>query len=87
MFRCPECRTRRANWHLFTKHIEEAQHKVCTCGGYHYPHRPGSPYCTRNAWSEYREAQRRDVDDDTLKDIVVHTAFETRGRVGIDPPF
>jgi hypothetical protein len=41
----------------------------------------------RNVWSEYREALRQGVDDETLKDIAVHIAFETKGRVDVDPPF
>lgn len=87
MFRCPECRTRRADWHLFRKHVQEAEHEVCVCGGYHYAHRPGSPYCVRNPWSEYREAERQGASPEILKDIVAHIGFEKRHKCGKEPPF
>ena len=67
--------------------MQEAGHKLCTCGGYHYAHRPGSPYCIRNPWSEYREAVRRDVEPEIVKEIAAHTAFETPHKKSIDPPF
>jgi hypothetical protein len=87
MFRCPDCRTRRADYHLFTRHTQQTQHRHCLCGGYHYKHRPGSPYCIRNPWSEYREAVRQGADEDVLADIAVHVGFENPTPGGSEPPF
>lgn len=36
---------------LIQRHIQATGHRVCVCGGYHYPHRPGSPCCVANPLS------------------------------------
>ena len=44
--RCPVCRTRRASFTSLLAHQRAAHHdQPCRCGGYHHPHRPGSPLC------------------------------------------
>ena len=59
MPRCLVCRTRRASYKSLIKHIQDSGHiKPCTCGGYHYPHRPKSPYCYLNSLSSVRAAVR-----------------------------
>lgn len=65
-FRCPECRTRRKDPALFTKHLQDTGHRLCICGGYHYAHRPGSPYCVKNPTSALHEASRHGADDADL---------------------
>lgn len=65
-FRCPECRTRRRDFGLFTRHIAASGHRVCQCGGYHYSHRPGSPYCEENPLSIMLLAARAGEPDESL---------------------
>lgn len=66
MFRCPECRTRRKDWGLFAQHLQTSGHALCRCGGYHYAHRPGSPYCTQNPVSALLVADRQGVGGEDL---------------------
>ena len=88
MYRCPQCRTRRKDHGLFTQHLRESGHRLCICGGYHYAHRPGSPYCEQNPWSELRDAIRRDYSDEALMDIAADLAWENKGKPGgVEPPF
>ena len=63
MLRCPECRSRRTTFKAMQLHIKASGHKLCGCGGYHYPHRPGSPYCEKNPDSERLRAIRGGADD------------------------
>lgn len=58
LFRCPECRTRRKDFKLFTQHLKTTGHALCRCGGYHYSHRPGSPFCETNPLAALRMADR-----------------------------
>ena len=81
LFRCPACRTRRRDWSLFTRHIEATGHRLCNCGGYHYAHRPGSPFCESNPRSDVLLASRQGVPDDELLDIQADVAFSRPGRV------
>lgn len=81
MMRCPECRTRRKSFDLFTKHLRETGHKVCDCGGYPWVHRPGSPYCVRNPMSAVLLAIRADnCTDDELREIEIDCAVHHPGR-------
>lgn len=41
----PLCRVRR---------LEKPNQRACGCGGYHYPHRSGSPLCDKNPASSER---------------------------------
>jgi hypothetical protein len=74
--RCNECRTRRATFTALLLH--RAAHKECRpcdCGGYHFSHRPGSPYCYKNPTAEVRHALRRGEDDEVILDILIDIAF------------
>ena len=81
ILRCPECRTRRKSFDLFTRHLRETGHRVCWCGGYSFAHRPGSPYCEQNAMSAVRIAARQEwITADELLEIAVDCAWEKAGR-------
>lgn len=67
--RCPECRTRRKDYKLFTQHLRSSGHKLCTCGGYHYAHRKGSPFCYGNPLAVVHHASRQGASDDVLMEI------------------
>lgn len=44
-YRCPICRTRRKDFLLYSRHLEESGHgvdKLCRCNAHKYPHRAGS---------------------------------------------
>lgn len=58
MTRCPECRTRRATYAAMQDHIRASEHRVCTCEGYHYAHRPGSPCCEHHRDASVHRAIR-----------------------------
>lgn len=64
--RCPACRTRRKDHALFTRHLRESGHRLCRCGGYHYSHRPGSPYCEENPLSIILIADRQGEPEESL---------------------
>lgn len=88
MYRCPACRTRRSSYKLFTQHLRATGHKVCTCGGYHYAHRPGSPCCEQNPSCDLHQALRRGDKQDVLMEIMAHIAWETKGKIaGHECPF
>jgi hypothetical protein len=55
LFRCPECRTRRRDWHLMKAHQAKHEHHFCFCSGYHFKHRKGSPRCHHNPLSPILE--------------------------------
>jgi len=63
------------------KHINVAQHKVCNCGGYHFPHRQGSACCEQNASGVYRQASRAGACDDTLMEIAADLAINGKCKV------
>ena len=80
MLRCPECRSRRTTYKAMQEHIKAAGHKLCQCGGYHYPHRPGSPFCEHNPRSAYYHALRASEPDEVLLEILVDMALNLPGR-------
>lgn len=80
MFRCPGCRTRRATWGGLHRHIEASGCEVCRCGGYHYPHRPGSPCCKLNPNSAVHDAMRSGATDEDLWEIQLDTVWHGAGR-------
>ncbi len=87
LFRCPECRTRRRDYGLFTQHLKTTGHALCTCGGYHYAHRKGSPLCTANPMSDVLLASRYGVPDSELIDIAAWCAFTKPGKAATACPF
>jgi hypothetical protein len=87
LFRCPECRTRRRSYGLFTQHLRETGHRLCRCGGYHYEHRPGSPFCERNPMSAALLASRYGASDEEVTDIALEIVLSTRGRPALRCPF
>lgn len=80
MLRCPECRSRRTTYQAMQRHVKATGHKLCTCGGYHYAHRPGSPFCESNPRSAYYLALRADEPDEVLLEILVDMAWSLPGR-------
>lgn len=81
LFRCPACRTRRKDYGLFTKHLQTTGHRLCKCGGYHYSHRPGSPFCEHNPMSDVLLASRQGTPDHELEDIAMWCAWNKPGRM------
>jgi hypothetical protein len=79
LFRCPDCRTRRKDYGLFTKHIKSTGHTLCRCGGYHYQHRPGSKLCERNPLSDVHLAARTGATDEELDEIQMHCLWNKPG--------
>lgn len=71
-WRCPECRTRRSTLPLLRAHVAASGHKLCNCGGYHYAHRPGSPYCSCNPIADLWVAQRQGEGPDVLREIAAY---------------
>jgi hypothetical protein len=65
-YRCPQCRTRRHDPNVLAEHIRKSGHRLCRCGGYHYSHRPGSPYCEANPLSIMYLAARSGEPDESL---------------------
>lgn len=81
MNRCPECRTRRVSFKSLLVHIAKSGHKVCNCGGYHYAHRPMSPFCEKHPMQELHEAIRRGADKAELLDVEIECMLNKPGRV------
>ena len=80
-YRCPGCRTRRMLFTDMQAHVVKTGHKACRCGGYHYAHRPGSPFCVSNPMSDVRIADRQgDCTDEQLLEIAVDCAWRKPGR-------
>lgn len=75
-FRCPECRTRRKDYKLFTRHLQSSGHVVCGCGGYWFPHRKGSPCCESNEYGMWHVARRAGATDDELCDIRIDISLD-----------
>ena len=80
MLRCPECRSRRATYQSMLAHIKATGHKLCTCGGYHYAHRPGSPFCQANPCAAYYHAWRAGEPQEVLDEILLDTAWSAPGK-------
>lgn len=80
-FRCPACRTRRTSFIKLIEHCAAKKHTLCTCGGYHFAHRPGSPTCVENPMSDVHVALRGSgVTEDELLEIEMHCVWEKPGR-------
>lgn len=80
MLRCPACRTRRATYESLQRHILKTGHKQCACGGYLYPHRPGSKCCDQNPMAAYHRAARDGATDDELEEIAMDLIFFGPGK-------
>lgn len=55
---------------------ERMSRTSCTCSGYHYPHRPGSPCCESNALHQAHRARRWGASLDELYNIFAEEAFD-----------
>lgn len=73
---CPDCRTRRATFSTLLRHVAQTGHELCTCGGYHFAHRPGSPYCAYNPLSALRMADRYGATPEDLQRCARHIVAE-----------
>lgn len=76
LFRCPHCRTRRKDPLLMLEHMRSSGHRSCTCGGYHYAHRPGSRCCVVHPEGELHLASRRGEPLEVLREIAMELAIE-----------
>ena len=79
-FRCPACRTRRTSFAALVEHCRDHGHALCGCGGYHYAHRPGSPFCHQNPQSPALVAWRDGASDEEVSEISTELALTTSGR-------
>jgi hypothetical protein len=78
--RCPACRSRRTTYQAMQEHINATGHKLCTCGGYHYAHRPGSPFCEANPNAAWHHAWRAGEPPEVLDEIMLDTVLTHPGR-------
>lgn len=68
--RCNHCRTRRATGtQIFMHLLQSPDCAPCTCGGYHFAHRRGSPYCEAHPDCDANRASRAGATDDEVKEI------------------
>lgn len=79
-FRCPACRTRRTSFVLLLQHCADKHHGTCDCGGYHHPHRPGSPCCVANPMAAAHQALRAGATDDEVREIELDVVWHTPGK-------
>jgi len=89
VYRCPECRTPRKSWDLFVKHCLTCPRKTCSCGGYPYTHRPGSPCCEQHPRATLYRAERAGATPEQLADLRLELALAGVGGGAntTDPPF
>lgn len=91
MPRCPVCRSRRSTLRALFQHQRIAGHRgPCGCGGYHFPHRPGSPCCEQNPYFQVHQARRAGADRDGMLDAMIDATFNTNHKPvahGSPPPF
>jgi len=80
MLRCPECRSRRATFTSMLAHVQASGHKLCRCGGYHYAHRPGSPFCYENPMAPALHASRAGSSAEEVMEIMVEIAWSVAGK-------
>jgi hypothetical protein len=57
-------------------HVRDSGHRACDCGGYHYKHRPGSPYCHSNPLSLLRHVLRSEEDDAAITGLAANITQE-----------
>ena len=69
-------------------HIKKDGHYPCTCGGYHYAHRRGSPFCYDNPKAAFLHAARAtDLDDESLMELLVELVWDSDGEGTDECPF
>ena len=86
--RCPVCVTRRATFASMLKHKQSAgHHKPCGCGGYHYPHRPGSPRCETNPYVRYHCARTEGATYDEQLEAFIEDALFNKHKPTTECPF
>lgn len=79
--RCNTCGTRRATFSSLLRHKAASGHgKNCNCGGYHFPHRPGSACCDAAPYPTLRRAQRAGATGDDLTDAFLDDALFGRNH-------
>ena len=78
--RCLGCRTRRATFTSLVAHVKQSGHAPCTCGGYHFAHRPFSRFCDQNPMADVWRAARGGATDEQLNDIALEVALTRPGR-------
>ena len=77
--RCNHCRTRRTSIQLLFAHAAKSPEcKPCNCGGYHFTHRRGSPYCYENPMASFRHALRGCTSNEDELDILMDMALELK---------
>jgi hypothetical protein len=82
--RCNECRTRRTSIQLLLKHQAISKDcKPCKCGGYHHPHRPGSPYCESNPRAPLRHALRVVETDEDVLELLIEWSLDGGAPDGV----
>jgi hypothetical protein len=62
------------------RHIKASGHKLCNCGGYHYAHRPFSPFCYSNPMAPALHASRGGASDEEVFEIMLEIVWSTPGR-------
>lgn len=48
---------------------------LCTCCGYHYAHRPGSPMCEDNPFFRFNRARREGLSEEEVTDAFLDDIF------------
>lgn len=84
--RCPGCRTRRVSLLSLINHALKTGHAACLCGGYDYPHRPGSPCCEANPTATYHRAARAGASDEDLIEVALDLAWHSPGKAMTEFP-
>lgn len=70
--RCKICRTRRATFAAMVEHEKSSGHRrPCTCGGHHFPHRPGSPLCDSNPYVRRNRAIAEGASPDDVLEALI----------------
>ncbi len=63
------------------QHCADHRHSTCGCGGYHWPHRPGSPCCDSNPMATLHRALRaKGATDEELLDLEDDAVWHSPGK-------
>ena len=65
-------------------HVKASGHKLCDCGGDHFPHREGSPCCHSNPMSALHAAARAGATAEELEDIFFDIVLTSPKRTALD---